>query len=154
MDWTGTCESVRINSNRLSHHQRTLASEHLPLAGTWPDINHSCARTTAARVCRHCVKHTSPHTHTHTHTARRHSRYGTDKQTDGRVAALLNASYRRRNNKANKKLSYRRGTARCVVSVEILPIATQQCRNYLYDKSRTKYQCHEGAISIVTVRVL
>jgi len=34
-----------------------------------------------------------------------------------------------------KKLSYRRGTARCVVSVEILPIATQQCRNYLYDKS-------------------
>ena len=36
-----------------------------------------------------------------------------------------------------KKLSYRRGTARCVVSVEILPIATQQCRNYLYDKSWT-----------------
>jgi len=32
----------------------------------------------------------------------------------------------------NKKLSYRRGTARCVVSIEILPIATQQCRNYLY----------------------
>jgi len=27
----------------------------------------------------------------------------------------------------NKKLSYRRETARCVVSVEILPIATQQC---------------------------
>jgi len=37
--------------------------------------------------------------------------------------------------KQNKKLSYRRGTARCVVSFEILPIATQQCRNYLYDKS-------------------
>jgi len=35
----------------------------------------------------------------------------------------------------NKKLSYRRGTARCVVSVKILPIATQQCKNYLYDKS-------------------
>ena len=35
----------------------------------------------------------------------------------------------------NKKLSYRRVTARCVVSVEILPTATQQCRNYLYDKS-------------------
>ena len=33
------------------------------------------------------------------------------------------------------KLSYRRGTVRCVVSIEILPIATQQCRNYLYDKS-------------------
>jgi len=40
----------------------------------------------------------------------------------------------------NKKLNYRRGTARCAVSVEILPIATQQCRNYLYDKSWTKYQ--------------
>jgi len=35
----------------------------------------------------------------------------------------------------DKKLSYRRGTARCVVSVEILPVATKQCRNYLYDKS-------------------
>ena len=35
----------------------------------------------------------------------------------------------------SKKLSYRRGTARCVVSAEILPVATQQCRNYLYDKS-------------------
>ena len=35
----------------------------------------------------------------------------------------------------NKKLRYRRGTARCVVSIEILPIAMQQCRNYLYDKS-------------------
>jgi len=35
----------------------------------------------------------------------------------------------------DKKLSYRRETARCVVSIEILPIATQQCRNYLYDKS-------------------
>jgi len=34
-----------------------------------------------------------------------------------------------------KKLSYRRVTARCVLSVVILPIATQQCRNYLYDKS-------------------
>ena len=29
----------------------------------------------------------------------------------------------------NKKLSYRRGTARCVVSVEVLPIAMQECRN-------------------------
>ena len=40
----------------------------------------------------------------------------------------------------NKKLSYRQGTARCVVSVEILPVATQQWRNDLYDKSWTKYQ--------------
>jgi len=31
---------------------------------------------------------------------------------------------------SNKKLSCRRGTARCVVSVEILPVATQQCWNY------------------------
>ena len=35
----------------------------------------------------------------------------------------------------NKKLSYRRVTARCVLSVVILPITKQQCRNYLYDKS-------------------
>ena len=35
----------------------------------------------------------------------------------------------------DKKLSYRRVTARCVLSVVILPITTQQCRNYLYDKS-------------------
>jgi len=39
-----------------------------------------------------------------------------------------------------KKLSYRRGTARCVVSVVILPVVTQQCRNCLYHMSRTKYQ--------------
>ena len=39
-----------------------------------------------------------------------------------------------------KKVSYCREIARCVVSVEILLIATQQCRNYLYDKSWTKYQ--------------
>ena len=38
-------------------------------------------------------------------------------------------------NRHNKKLSYRRVTARCVLSVVILPVATQQCRNYLYDKS-------------------
>jgi len=30
---------------------------------------------------------------------------------------------------------FRRVTARCVLSVVILPIATQQRRNYLYDKS-------------------
>jgi len=37
----------------------------------------------------------------------------------------------------HEKLSYRRGTARCVVSVEIVSVAVQQCRNYLYDKYRT-----------------
>jgi len=47
----------------------------------------------------------------------------------GATAAALIAA------KKNKKLSYRQGTARCVVSIEILPIATQKCRNYLYDKS-------------------
>ena len=46
------------------------------------------------------------------------------------VLAMTNSGYTE-----HKKLSYRRGTARCVVSIEILPIATQQCRNYLYDKS-------------------
>jgi len=46
----------------------------------------------------------------------------------------------------NKKLSYRRGTVRCVVSVEILPIATQQCRNYLYDKSWTNWSYDVGGL--------
>jgi len=36
---------------------------------------------------------------------------------------------------SHKKLSYHRVTARCVLSVVILPITMQQCRNYLYDKS-------------------
>ena len=40
----------------------------------------------------------------------------------------------------NKKLSYRRGTARYVVSVEILTTATQQCKNYLHDKIVCKTQ--------------
>jgi len=43
--------------------------------------------------------------------------------------------YKKARNWKNKKLSYRRVTARCVVSIEILPIAKQQCRNYLFDKS-------------------
>jgi len=47
---------------------------------------------------------------------------------------------------SNKKLSYRRGTARCVVSVEILPIATQKCRNYLYDKSWTNRSYEVGGL--------
>jgi len=42
----------------------------------------------------------------------------------------------------NKKLSYHRVTARCVLSVVILPITAQQCRNYLYDKSWPN-RCHE-----------
>jgi len=37
--------------------------------------------------------------------------------------------------KCNKKLRYRRVTARCVLLVVILPVTTQQCRNYLYDNS-------------------
>ena len=53
----------------------------------------------------------------------------TDRQTD-RHGSKCNVGSTR-----NKKLSYRRGTARCVLSIEILPIATQQCRNYLYGKS-------------------
>ena len=55
----------------------------------------------------------------------------TDRQTQ--TLGIYRASIASRGK--NKKLSYRRGTARCVVSIEILLIATQQCRNYLYDKS-------------------
>jgi len=47
---------------------------------------------------------------------------------------LVKHECQKTSNSLNKKLSYRRGTARCVVSIEILPVATQQCRNYLYDK--------------------
>jgi len=49
---------------------------------------------------------------------------------------------RRQPDKKDQKLSYRLGTARCIASVEILPIATQQCRNYLYDKSWPN-RCYE-----------
>ena len=35
----------------------------------------------------------------------------------------------------NKKLRYRRVTARCILSVVILPITTQQYIHYLNDKS-------------------
>jgi len=77
-------------------------------------------------VCCMCVCHmfikVPAYTHTYTHT---HPFNGSFSRTT-RVS---------RYQKGNKKLSYRRGTARCVVSIEILPIATQQCRNYLYDKS-------------------
>ena len=54
--------------------------------------------------------------------------------TTNLLSLRLQSKYTNRR-KEYKKLSYRRGTARCVVSVEILPITTQQCRNYLYDKS-------------------
>jgi len=46
----------------------------------------------------------------------------------------------------NKKLSYRRVTARCVLSVVILPIAMQQCRNYLYDKSWPNWWYEVGGL--------
>ena len=45
-----------------------------------------------------------------------------------------------------KKFSCRRGTTRCVESVEILPIATHQCRNYLYHKSWTNRSYEVGEL--------
>ena len=87
------------------------------------------------------------------------------------VALAKNRSFLRRSSQLitrrgteNKKLSYRRGIARCFVSIEILPIATQQCRNYLYDKSWPN-RCYEvgglvggnvvrnGGSTVLTVRV-
>ena len=59
-----------------------------------------------------------------------------------RVLNVLNDLIR----KHDKKLSYRRGTARCVVPVEILPTATQQCRNYLHDKFRTNRSYEIGRL--------
>ena len=48
--------------------------------------------------------------------------------------------------KKYKKLRYRRVTARCVLSVVILQIATQQCRNYLYDKSWPNWWYEAGGL--------
>jgi len=45
-----------------------------------------------------------------------------------------------------KQLNYYRGTTRCVMSVEILPTAMQQCRNYLYDKSWTNGSYEVGGL--------
>ena len=45
-----------------------------------------------------------------------------------------------------KRLSYRWVTARCILSVVILPIATQQCRNYLYDKSWPNWWYEVGGL--------
>ena len=46
----------------------------------------------------------------------------------------------------NKKLSYRRVTARCVLSVVILPITTQQCINYFHDKSWPNWWYEVGGL--------
>jgi len=56
------------------------------------------------------------------------------------------AESERRVAEINKKLSYRWVTARCVLSVVILPIATQQCRNYLYDKSWPNWWYEVGGL--------
>jgi len=48
--------------------------------------------------------------------------------------------------KRNKKLRYHRVTARCILSVVILPITTQQCRNYLYDKSWRNWWYEVGGL--------
>ena len=63
-------------------------------------------------------------------------------RTNDRASYVL--SYRQ--TLAYKKLSYRRVTARCVLSVVILPIATQQCRNYLYDKSWPNWWYEVGGL--------
>ena len=57
--------------------------------------------------------------------------YGTQTHTHTRLTALFPGYPGRPVPERYKKLSYRRGTARCVVPVKILPIATQRCRNYL-----------------------
>jgi len=66
--------------------------------------------------CSYTFKYILWNTNTHTHT---------------RLTALFPGYPGRPVPERYKKLSYRRGTARCVVSVKILPTATQRCRNYL-----------------------
>ena len=69
----------------------------------------------------------------------RFSQAGGQSPFGGSSPTTLNSRWRQRlaatEDAVNKKLSYRRGTARCVVPVEILPTVAQQCRNYWYDKS-------------------
>ena len=59
----------------------------------------------------------------------------TDKWINEKHPAKRQKCFQRERGYLHKKLSYRRVTARCVLSVVILPITMQQCRNYLYDKS-------------------
>jgi len=85
---------------------------------TWP----SRPRTWPSRPrfdLRRRVAQTTAHTHTHT----------------PRLTALCLGLPGEPVPERNKKLSYRQVTARCVLSVVILPVTTQQYRNYLYDKS-------------------
>ena len=90
-------------------------------SATTSDVNDSAThRRRHHRSSHFHVTHTQTHTRTHAHT---------------RLTALFPGLPSGPVPERYKKLSYRRGTARCVVSVEILPVATQQCRNYLYDKS-------------------
>ena len=69
-----------------------------------------------------------------------------EKSTELRTVGTCPVAAKAQDNIVYKKLSYRRGTARCVVSVEILPIAMQQCRNYLYDKSWTNRSYEVGVL--------
>ena len=52
------------------------------------------------------------------------------------------------------KLSYCLGTVWCVMSVEILPVATQQCRNCLYDKSWRNRSYEVGGLQWQIILVL
>jgi len=57
--------------------------------------------------------------------------------------------------KRNKKLSYRRGTARCVVSVEILPIIIIIIVNSIYIAQVCKgHKCAMSAEIAVRLRLL
>jgi len=63
---------------------------------------------------------------------------------------LMYRQFAKTSGKTNK-LRYRRVTDGRVVSVEILPIATQQCRNYLYEKSWRNRSYEVGGLQWVDV---
>ena len=139
----------------VSLTQRTfdLTLRYTPVA--WPsfglrlyvsrtDTHCSCVVRPTSR-CSHCVHYRRRMSQKHSCLCRYtpagphdmlHSQYNTVQYNTTQCLAYFaqNAARRSVTNK-NKKLSYRRGTARCVVSIKILPIAKQQCRNYLCDKS-------------------
>jgi len=110
-------EHVEFDEGR--HGERNVQNAFLPVV---EPHQHSPARATAATIVTAYSIHNAS--------------TGAYRQPDSDV--ILPHIYARRFPPPScryKKLSYRRGTARCVVSIEILPIATQQRRNYLYDKS-------------------
>jgi len=109
------------------HPVLTTDTSHVVQTGvsTWHQLLYPTTADDASRLVFDVVEKKTKRNHSSSPSCRRRKKL---LQVDVKTAA---SSLTR---KCNKKRSYRRVTARCVLSVAILPITTQQCRNYLYDK--------------------